>query len=99
MYVGVDFCRQGDPLIVGGVPFNCSIPWMVSLRNENDQHICAGSLIENNVVLTAAHCFDHDQRAVTADIGRVKLNDINDPNFDKFEIVRTIVHEDYDPST
>lgn len=72
---------------------------MVSLRNEKDFHICAGSLIEKNVVLTAAHCFENKQRAVSADIGRVKLNDQHDPSFDKHKVLKTIIHEKYNPET
>ncbi|XP_055389299.1 trypsin-1-like [Condylostylus longicornis] len=47
-----------DGRIVGGVQVNISeIPYQISLQYYN-RHICGGSLIAKNLVLTAAHCTD-----------------------------------------
>lgn len=55
------------PRVIGGSPVAAiSHPWMVSLQsvpwgNDNEfysQHLCGGSLIAANWVLTAAHCVD-----------------------------------------
>lgn len=43
--------------IVGGIPSQKNeFPWMVQLVANNGQHICGGSLIRPNWVLTAGHC-------------------------------------------
>ena len=48
--------KQPPTQIIGGVEaIPGEFPWIVSLRL-GGQHICGGTLIANNWVLTAAHC-------------------------------------------
>ena len=50
--------RNVSRRIVGGkVCSVCRWPWQVALIN-NGQHVCGGSLVTADWVVTAAHCFD-----------------------------------------
>ncbi|KAF5281358.1 hypothetical protein FQR65_LT14756 [Abscondita terminalis] len=49
--------RGEDERIVGGqAAAISSYPYQVSLRSQSNSHFCGGSIISNNLVLTAAHC-------------------------------------------
>lgn len=50
--------RSRDTKIIGGTKIvpSVPIPWMASLKDSTTFHLCGGSVIAENVVLTAAHC-------------------------------------------
>ena len=49
--------NQSEKIINGGTATPNSWPWIVSLR-VNGKHICGGTLIHQQYVLTAAHCIE-----------------------------------------
>lgn len=68
--------------------------YMVSLTNNNGQHLCGGTLIAPDVILTAAHCFGFVKKA---QIGRYDTSD-SDENYENINISQALQHPDYDSS-
>ena len=71
-------------------------PWLVSFQKFGT-HNCGGTLISDQFILTAAHCFDdHEPEKHTILLGS---NDLNNPIVQSRQILRTVIHEGYDPNT
>ncbi|XP_078808036.1 transmembrane protease serine 9-like isoform X2 [Oryzias latipes] len=84
--------------IVGGQDAPAGFwPWQVSLQKSS--HFCGGSLINNQWVLTAAHCFPStNPSGVTVRLGLQSLQGSN-PNAVSRSIVKIIIHPGYSSST
>uniref|UniRef100_A0A3P9J272 Peptidase S1 domain-containing protein n=1 Tax=Oryzias latipes TaxID=8090 RepID=A0A3P9J272_ORYLA len=103
--IQLDLCDStdcGQPAlntrIVGGQDAPAGFwPWQVSLQRSS--HFCGGSLINNQWVLTAAHCFPStNPSGVTVHLGLQSLQGSN-PNAVSRSIVKIIIHPGYSSST
>uniref|UniRef100_A0A3Q3X6A9 Peptidase S1 domain-containing protein n=1 Tax=Mola mola TaxID=94237 RepID=A0A3Q3X6A9_MOLML len=73
-------------------------PWQASLHKDR-HHICGGSLINNEYVLSAAHCFQSTAAfQITVYLGRHSQQSFN-PNEVFRRVSRIINHPNYNPAT
>ncbi|XP_047478379.1 mucin-5AC-like isoform X2 [Penaeus chinensis] len=98
---GVATVSVADSRIVGGADASSGeFPWQVGLATEfpSGGSACGGSLIKDNWVLSAAHCFfDDNGDAATSVV--VQYGSINLATAKEVTAVRYITHENYDASS
>ncbi|MCI4384981.1 hypothetical protein PGIGA_G00045270 [Pangasianodon gigas] len=97
----LDVCGR-PPLntkIVGGeAAAPGSWPWQVSIQSSGF-HFCGGSLITENWVLSAAHCFQSiTAPEITIYLGMESLEGTNS-NMQKTSASNIIIHQEYNPDT
>lgn len=77
--------------VVGGHDVIEQVSNMASIR-KGDDHLCGGTLIASNVVLTAAHCLEKNNTPAVH-IGRTLRT--GPDKFSAFQTVRSIIHPGY----
>jgi Trypsin len=49
----------GDRIVGGSTASSGEIPWQVSIQTSSGFHLCGGSIISKDYILTAAHCSEY----------------------------------------
>lgn len=96
------FTSCGDPSKAGECAgdFDTRYPYLVSIRRPGSRsHVCTGTLIRENIVLTAAHCVDPDSvysagRLPIVHIGQRSVDDVDD-NVEVIIVEESFIHPDW----
>jgi len=89
----------GGGRIVGGAPATPGqLPYQISLLY-GGRHICGGSIIAQNVVVTAAHCVEGDSPRDLQIVAGEHDRSQTSGNEQTIQVVRIAVHEQYDVPT
>ncbi|XP_069123612.1 trypsin-1-like [Argopecten irradians] len=99
---GKPYVQPHEVRIVGGRPaIEGSLPWMAMLVELGDQ-VCGGSIIADNLILSAAHCFE-DPGSLDPSRWEVRVGAYRISSHTRYESVhhvhKIIMHESYNTNT
>lgn len=90
-----------DRIVGGNNAIRNQFPWQVSLQfvsGSRSQHFCGGTILNNQWILTAAHCaieVSPSDVQVVAGILNLDDTDVSAPQMQKVGVAEIIVHEAY----
>jgi len=94
-----DIQNNAQSKIVGGIEaVRGAYPYQISLRRRGG-HICGGTIIDENTIITAAHCLGRDASDYSIVAGEHSVRTAADCAEQRIDVARTILHPAYDDRT
>lgn len=88
--------QQSDKILGGDDAAMGQFPWQASMDWVNFGHLCGGSILSENFIVTAAHCVEAFNEIPSEITMRVGLTDLAASSEQRAAVKTVYKHEDYD---